>query len=102
MGNLAVSELAYAHPGGELLFNDVSFRVVGPRHAALVGVNGVGKSTLLRILAGELEPIEGAVARGGRVAYMSQAGGEGETVRELLLAGAPSALRAAGQRLLDA
>jgi ATPase subunit of ABC transporter with duplicated ATPase domains len=102
MGNLAVSELAYAHPGGELLFSDVSFRLVRGRHAALVGVNGIGKSTLLRILAGEIEPLDGTVARGGRVAYMSQAGGEGGTVRELLLACAPSQLRAAGRRLLDA
>ena len=102
MGNLAVSELAYAHPGGELLFSDVSFRLVRGRHAALVGVNGIGKSTLLRILAGELDPLEGTVARGGRVAYMSQDGGEGGTVRELLLAAAPTRLRAAGRRLLDA
>jgi ATPase subunit of ABC transporter with duplicated ATPase domains len=103
MGNLAVSELAYAHPGGELLFSDVSFRVVRGRHAALVGVNGIGKSTLLRILAGEIEPLEGTVARGGRVAYMSQdAGGDVGTVRELLLAAAPSQLRAVGRRLLEA
>src|ERR1700759_4635567 len=102
MGNLAISELAYAHPGGELLFSDVSFRVVRGRHAALVGVNGIGKSTLLRIVAGELDPLEGTVARGGRVAYMSQDGGEGGTVRELLLAAAPSRLRAAGRRLLEA
>jgi ATPase subunit of ABC transporter with duplicated ATPase domains len=102
MGNLAVSDLAYAHPGGEPLFSDVSFRLVHGRHAALVGVNGIGKSTLLRILAGELESLDGSVARSGRVAYMSQAGGEGGTVRELLLAAAPSALRGAGQRLLNA
>ena len=74
MGNLAISELAYAHPGGELLFSDVSFRVVRGRHAALVGVNGIGKSTLLRIVAGELDPLEGTVARGGRLFFLGVGG----------------------------
>ncbi|HLI58088.1 MAG TPA: ATP-binding cassette domain-containing protein [Solirubrobacteraceae bacterium] len=65
MSHIAVSGLAYAHPGGDLLFSDVSFRVAPGRHAGLVGTNGVGKSTLLRILAGELEGLEGeAVHRG--------------------------------------
>jgi ATPase subunit of ABC transporter with duplicated ATPase domains len=47
---LAVSNLAYAHPGGDLLFDGVSFRLVPGRHAGLIGTNGVGKSTLMRIL----------------------------------------------------
>ena len=54
MSHVAVSNLAYAHPGGDLLFDRVSFRVTPGRHAGLIGTNGVGKSTLLRILAGEL------------------------------------------------
>jgi ATPase subunit of ABC transporter with duplicated ATPase domains len=100
--NLAVSDLAYAHPGGELLFSEVSFRVPPGRHAALVGVNGIGKSTLLRILAGEIEPLDGTATRGGPIAYMSQAGDEGGSVRELLLGAAPSHLRTPGRRLLEA
>jgi len=103
MGNLVVGDLAYAHPGGELLFSEVSFRVARGRHAALVGVNGIGKSTLLTILAGEREPIVGTVSRGGRVAYMPQdAGSDIGTVRDLLLTAAPSQLRTAGQRLAAA
>jgi ATPase subunit of ABC transporter with duplicated ATPase domains len=38
----------------------------------LVGANGAGKSTLLRTLAGRLEPLEGVVARSGRIGYLSQ------------------------------
>ena len=62
MSHVAVSNLAYAHPGGDLLFDGVSFRVATGRHAGLIGTNGVGKTTLLRILAGELEAAEGHVA----------------------------------------
>src|SRR5579859_2033586 len=103
MSRVAVSKLAYAHPGGELLFTDVSFRISPGEHVALVGANGVGKSTLLKILAGRLMPEEGEVALGGRAAYMPQDVGvdrESRTVRELLLALAPSALRAAGEEVM--
>ena len=72
MSHIAVSGLAYAHPGGELLFSDVSFRLSPGRHAGLIGANGVGKSTLLRILAGELSADEGDAATGGHVGYMPQ------------------------------
>ena len=65
MAHVGVSNLAYAHPGGDLLFSDVSFRVSPGQHVGLVGTNGVGKSTLLKILAGELTPDEGEYAVGG-------------------------------------
>ena len=72
-----VCDLAYAHPGGDLLFDDVSFRVPAGRHAGVVGANGVGKSTLLRVLTGELPADEGdAIARRAR-AYMPQDVGHG-------------------------
>ena len=90
MSHIAVSGLAYAHPGGELLFSDVSFRLSPGRHAGLIGANGVGKSTLLRILAGELSADEGDAATGGLVGYMPQDVGlrdEDRTVRALPLGG---------------
>jgi ATPase subunit of ABC transporter with duplicated ATPase domains len=103
MGHVVVSRLAYAHPGGELLFSDVSFRVSEGRHVGLVGANGVGKSTLFRVLAGALSADEGDVSVGGIVGYMSQDIGvadETRTVRELLLSLAPLAVRLAGERML--
>jgi ATPase subunit of ABC transporter with duplicated ATPase domains len=105
MGHIAVSRLAYAHPGGEALFSDVTFRLAAGQHAGLIGANGVGKSTLLRILAGALEPDAGEAAVGGRVAYMPQdvgLAGEQRTVRELLLSLAPAAVQRAGEAVLAA
>jgi ATPase subunit of ABC transporter with duplicated ATPase domains len=105
MAHVTASNLAYAHPGGDVLFSDVSFRISPGAHVGFVGANGVGKSTLMRILAGELQPLEGEVAIGGRLAVMPQdagVGGDARTVRELLLSLAPSALRDAGERMLAA
>jgi ATPase subunit of ABC transporter with duplicated ATPase domains len=103
MSHIAVSGLAYAHPGGELLFSDVSFRIAPGAHVGLIGANGVGKSTLLRIIAGELEADDGDAATGGRVGYMAQDVGVSDderSVRQLLLSLAPHALRAAGEQVL--
>src|SRR4051812_45720101 len=102
MSHIAVSTLAYAHPGGDLLFEGVSFNLAPGEHVGLVGANGVGKSTLLKILAGELPSEEGEAATGGRVASMPQDVGADDTtrtVRDLLTALAPHALKAAGTRL---
>ena len=72
MSHISVSGLAYAHPGGDELFSEVSFRVAPSRHVGLVGRNGVGKSTLLAILAGVLKADEGEAALGGRLLWMPQ------------------------------
>ncbi|MER5263969.1 ribosomal protection-like ABC-F family protein [Actinosynnema sp. NPDC002837] len=66
----------------------------GPERIALTGANGVGKSTLLRIVHGDLEPDGGEVKRAdGRIAYLSQRLDllDGElTVAENLAAFAPA------------
>ncbi|MGA2012905.1 MAG: ATP-binding cassette domain-containing protein [Solirubrobacteraceae bacterium] len=103
MPHVAVSRLAYAHPGGDLLFSDVSFRVSPGQHVGLVGTNGIGKSTLLKILAGALPAGEGDASVGGIAAYMPQDVGVADdagTVRELLLSLAPRSVRRAGESVL--
>src|SRR4051794_24123264 len=105
MSHVTCNGLAYAHPGGDLLFTDVSFHVSPGDHVGLVGANGVGKSTLFRVITGELAADEGETNVGGRLAYMPQDVGVGDderTVRELLTTLAPHALRSAGQRMLVA
>ena len=56
------------------LFSDVSFDVERHDKMGFIGANGVGKTTLFRVLNGELEPTEGVVAfeRSTSVGYMEQ------------------------------
>jgi ATP-binding cassette subfamily F protein 3 len=60
--------------GAEDLFANVSFSVAKGARLALVGPNGIGKTTLLRILIGEEEPSSGTVTRAKslRIGYLSQ------------------------------
>jgi ATPase subunit of ABC transporter with duplicated ATPase domains len=105
MSSISVSELEYAPPGRDSLFFDVSFGVSPGEHAALVGANGVGKSTILRILSGELEADEGEFAARGNVLTMTQDVGMSrptDTLREMLIEVAPPQLRVAGRALVAA
>ncbi|HYZ93568.1 MAG TPA: ATP-binding cassette domain-containing protein [Actinomycetota bacterium] len=105
MGFIEVGDLSYKLPGGGVLFDGVTFRVYSGQHAALVGANGVGKTTLLRVLAGE-EPATGGSARiDGRSLYMRQLVGsvaDDTTVRDFLLALAPERVRRAARELAAA
>ncbi len=114
MAVVQVSGIAFSHPGGGELFRDVSFRARTGAHVAIVGPNGVGKSTLFGCITGALRPTEGSVHVDGAVALMPQAigtdaGGTGPvearattTVRELLVRFAPHEVRAAGEALAAA
>ena len=105
MSSIVVSELEYGPPGADQLFFDVSFKVSPGEHAALVGANGVGKSTILRILTGEIEADGGEFAIGGSMLYMTQDVGmsrPNDTLREMLIEVAPKVLRDAGRALVAA
>ena len=105
MSNIVVSELAYSPPGAEQLFFDVSFGVAAGEHAAIVGPNGVGKSTILKILTGQYEPDDGEFSIGGTFLQMTQDVGMSspdDALRDMLIEVAPPALREAGKRLFTA
>lgn len=55
------------HPGGRTLFRGLNFGVDGDTRAAMVGPNGIGKSTLLGLISGTLEPTSGRVYRNPKV-----------------------------------
>ncbi|MEU3628444.1 ABC transporter [Amycolatopsis coloradensis] len=51
----------------------IDLTIRGPERIALIGGNGTGKSTLLRVLNGDLSPSSGVLKRAdGRIAYLSQ------------------------------
>jgi len=105
VSNIVVSELAYSPPGAEQLFFDVSFGVAAGEHAAIVGPNGVGKSTILKILTGQYEPDDGEFSIGGTFLQMTQDVGMSspdDSLRDMLIEVAPPALRDAGKRLFAA
>ncbi|MGE4554060.1 MAG: ATP-binding cassette domain-containing protein, partial [Desulfovibrionaceae bacterium] len=73
MAILGASDLCMAF-GGPRLLDGVSFQIEEGQRVAIVGRNGEGKSTLLRLLSGDLTPDAGTVTRrpGLRLARLSQ------------------------------
>ena len=53
---LILQNLSYKHPDKDPLFNNVNLTVNTYYKVALVGNNGIGKSTAVKILAGKLKP----------------------------------------------
>jgi ATP-binding cassette, subfamily F, member 3 len=70
---LRLERIGKIYPTGEVL-RDVTWEVKPGDRVGLVGVNGAGKSTQLRIIAGLEEPSSGAVVKQGtpRIAYLQQ------------------------------
>ena len=70
---LRLDRIGKIYPTGEVL-RDVSWEIRPGDRIGLVGVNGAGKSTQLRILAGQEEPSSGQVVRQGdpRIVYLQQ------------------------------
>jgi len=71
MSSLVLADVAWSTPHGHRLFSDLSLEFTRER-VGLVGRNGVGKTTLLRLLSGDLEPGRGRVVRNGTVLAMRQ------------------------------
>jgi ATPase subunit of ABC transporter with duplicated ATPase domains len=69
--SVTFSALSFQWPDGTTVFEGLSLSI-GRGRTGLVGTNGTGKSTLLRLLAGELRPSQGSVAVGGSLAYLPQ------------------------------
>ena len=58
-------------PGGQRVFDGLNV-VVGPGRTGLIGANGSGKFTLLRLVPGELKPKRGSVTVAGTLGYLPQ------------------------------
>ena len=98
VGHLEFNAVSYSLADGRPLLADATFRVGASQVTALIGPNGTGKTTLLRIAGGEIDPDEGAIGRSGALAVMPQFIGsvrDDSTVRDLLLAVSPEPVRSA-------
>ena len=102
MGHVDVNSVSFVLPDGRPLLSDVSLRVGEGAKVALIGPNGTGKTTLGRIVAGDLAAHEGAVTRSGGLGIMRQFVGkvrDDSTVRDLLVSVAPEPVRRAAAEI---
>ena len=71
---MVVDNVSFAHAGGTPLVRDFSFVLQRQDRIGLLGANGTGKTTLLKLLLGDLQPTQGKIEIGTRleVAYFDQ------------------------------
>ena len=83
MSCISLSKVSFHYSGADDLFSNISAVFHDNQIVAIIGDNGCGKTTLLNLIAGNLEPTAGTITRGARVylmpqmsAYDSKSGGE--------------------------
>ncbi len=71
---LEVQNLSFHYPDGPMLYDNLSFSLTRGEKFLIVGENGVGKSTLLKLIVGELTPDSGSIIFGNNTttAYYAQ------------------------------
>jgi len=73
---LILQNISYLHTNRDLLFDKITFTANKQEKIALIGNNGVGKSTLLKIIAGELQPFDGLLKADAKPYYVPQIFGQ--------------------------
>jgi ATPase subunit of ABC transporter with duplicated ATPase domains len=74
-GAVAVEKLTYRYPGADTdVLKNINFGVEAGERVAIIGPNGIGKTTLMRLLAGELQPTHGRIqwVENAQPGYMPQ------------------------------
>ena len=72
---VTVEKLSFRYPGTDRdIFTDLSFTIEAEQRVAIIGPNGIGKTTLMRCLAGELAPTAGRISwvENAQPGYMPQ------------------------------
>jgi len=84
LASVSLSDLSWSTPDGTPLFTNLNL-AFGCERVGLVGRNGTGKSTLLRLIAGDLHPLSGQVTLSGTLAMIRQDVMEhpGDTIADL-------------------
>ncbi|GAA2962067.1 ABC-F family ATP-binding cassette domain-containing protein [Glutamicibacter bergerei] len=102
MAHIDVTEIQYFLSDGTQLLGGVTFKVSAGSKTALIGPNGTGKTTLIKIISGDLKADEGAINRSGSMGIMRQFVGQvrdESTVKDLLLSTAAPELAAAAAKV---
>lgn len=73
---LTIQGVTYIHPNRDVLFSDINLTINKYDKIALIGNNGTGKSTLLKISAGNLRPSSGLVKASSQPYYVPQLFGQ--------------------------
>ena len=70
----SAENLSFAFPDGKVQFSGFNFHIYNGQNIALVGANGCGKTTLLRVMVGERRPTQGVLNLGSmvKIGYFSQ------------------------------
>ncbi|WP_375569543.1 ABC-F family ATP-binding cassette domain-containing protein [Ahrensia marina] len=71
LASVSLSDLSWSTPDGTPLFKHLTL-AFGCERVGLVGRNGTGKSTLLRLIVGDLQPHAGQIKRSGTLAMAQQ------------------------------
>ena len=98
-----IQSVSFSYPDGTAAIEDVSFKVPTGVVTAFIGPNGVGKTTMLELVAGDLKPQEGMIRADTEVAYMRQNPGfddlRSATVLDALALSLPGQLKMIHDRL---
>ena len=98
-----IQSVSFTYPDGTAPIEDVTFKAPTGSVTALVGPNGVGKTTMLEIVAGDLTADEGTVRSDSEISYMRQNPGFDDhaaaTVLDALALSLPESLRVVHQEL---
>ena len=70
--SIVINALSHIYPDGEVLFQNLNLSITKRKKVSLVGHNGVGKSTLLQIIAGRIPVAHGEVLLSEKPYYVPQ------------------------------
>ena len=59
--------VSFGYPEGKILFRDADFGITSKSRIVLLGENGNGKTTLVKLMLGELTPVSGEIRRNPQV-----------------------------------
>lgn len=72
MKSISLLNISFAYSGTDDLFTDLSYSFSADKKVAIIGDNGTGKTTLLKIISGELLPDSGRVVRSATCQLLNQ------------------------------